>query len=404
MKTIGVGKRYTGYRSWSFLEAGRDYRPFKLAKEIGRVRSKVIPLSRAEEERVEGIIERNIVISFHDHAEVFPEDPGGFIEYSRTGRLWIGYEGLAASGLDAFFDGLLDGIALMRSVDPWDWDNAIHQIGVVRADIDHQDLVFIAGRASDIEKAYREGRIAMVIHLEGPPNIREDISRVDILYGLGVRCMGIAYSRGNEFGSGLADKIDRGLTDLGYELVRRMNKLGMLIDLAHTGDKTSLDVIEASKDPAAITHAGARALWPSRRMKPDEVIQALAEKDGVFGIEAAPHTTITKNNPRHSIESVMEHFQYIEKLVGIDHVAFGPDTLFGDHVALHRVFREYLALASFEEGLPPFPRIEYVDGLENPSEFRNIVRWLVKNGYSDQEIAKVIGGNILRLVKRVWGE
>ncbi|MGC9010439.1 MAG: dipeptidase [Sulfolobales archaeon] len=399
---MGLKKRYTGYRSWSFLEPGRDYKVFKLAKEIGRVPSSIIPLSKAEEERVEEILEKNIVISLHDHAEVFPEDPSEFIEYERVGRLWIGYEGLAISGLDGWFEGLQDGTALMRSPDPWDWDNVIHQIGMIQADIDHQDLVFVARKAEDFEKAFREGRIAMVIHLEGPPNIREDLSRVDILYGLGVRCMGIAYSRGNEFGSGLADKIDRGLTDLGYELVRRMNKLGMLIDLAHAGDKTSLDVIEASKDPVVITHAGARALWPSRRMKPDEVIQALAEKGGVFGIEAAPHTTITRNNPRHSIESVMEHFQYIEKLVGIDYVAFGPDTLFGDHVALHKVFREYLAITATEENLPPFPRVEYVDGLENPSEFKNIIRWLVKHGYSDQEIAKVIGGNILRVVKRVW--
>jgi len=401
---MGSGKRYRGYRSYSWLEAGKDYRVFKLAKEVGRVPSKVIELSKAEEERVEEIIEKNIVISFHDHAFVWPEDPSHFLEYARSSRWWIGYEGLAASGLDGFFEGMLDGIALMHSPDPWDWDNVIHQIGMVQADIDHQDLVFVARRAGDFERAFREGRVAMVIHLEGPPNIREDLSRVDILYGLGVRCMGVAYSRGNEFGSGLADRVDRGLTDLGYELVRRMNRLGMLIDLAHAGDRTSLDVIEASKDPVVITHAGARALWPSRRMKPDEVIQALAERGGVFGVEAAPHTTITRNSPRHSIESVMEHFQYIEKLVGIDHVAFGPDTLFGDHVALHRVFREYLALSSVEENLPPFPRVEYVDGLENPSEFRNIVRWLVKNGYSDQEIAKVIGGNILRVVKRVWGE
>ena len=399
---MGLKKRYTGYRSWSFLEPGRDYKMFKLAKEIGRVPSSIIPLSKAEEERVEEILEKNIVISLHDHAEIFPEDPSEFIEYERVGRLWIGYEGLAISGLDGWFEGLQDGTALMRSPDPWDWDNVIHQIGMIQADIDHQDLVFVARKAEDFEKAFREGRIAMVIHLEGPPNIREDLSRIDILYGLGVRCMGIAYSRGNEFGSGLADKIDRGLTDLGYELVRRMNKLGMLTDLAHAGDKTSLDVIEASKDPVVITHAGARALWPSRRMKPDEVIQALAERGGVFGIEAAPHTTITRNNPRHSIESVMEHFQYIEKLVGIDYVAFGPDTLFGDHVALHRVFREYLAITATEENLPPFPRVEYVDGLENPSEFKNIIRWLVKHGYSDQEIAKVIGGNILRVVKRVW--
>jgi membrane dipeptidase len=88
--------------------------------------------------------------------------------------------------------------------------------------------------------------------------------------------------------------------------------------------------------------------------------------------------------------------------VGIDHVAFGPDTLFGDHVALHKVFRDYLSITRQEEDLPPYPRVEYVDGLENPAEFVNIIRWLVKHGYSDQEIVKVMGGNILNLLKRVW--
>jgi membrane dipeptidase len=163
---------------------------------VGRVPSKVIELSKAEEERVEEIIRKNIVISLHDHTFVWPENPGEFIEYARNGRWWIGYEGLAVSGLDGVFEGMLDGVALKRSPDPWDWDNVIHQIGMIQTDIDHQDLVFIARRAGDFERAFREGRVTMVIHLEGPPNIREDLSRVEILYGLGVRCMGIAYSRG----------------------------------------------------------------------------------------------------------------------------------------------------------------------------------------------------------------
>ncbi|NAZ13523.1 MAG: diguanylate cyclase [Desulfurococcales archaeon] len=399
---MGANKKYSGYTSWQFFEPGKDYKPFRLARVLNRVPSTVIQLSKAEEERVAEIIEKNILISFHDHAEIFPEDPKDFIEYERVGRPFIGYEGLAKAGFDAFFDGLKNGIALARGHDPWSIDNVIWQIGMVQADLDHQDLVFIGRKVEDIEKAFKEGKIAMIIHIEGAPHMGEELEWLDVLYGLGVRCMGIAYSRGNEYGGGLADKIDKGLTDLGYELIDRMNKLGILIDIAHAGDKTSLEVIEYSRYPVAITHAGARALWPSRRMKPDEVIQALAERGGVFGVEAAPHTTITKNNPRHSIESIMEHFQYIEKLVGIDHVAFGPDTLFGDHVALHKVFRDHLSITRQEEDLPPYPRVEYVDGLENPAEFVNIIRWLVKHGYSDQEIAKVVGGNILNLLKRVW--
>jgi len=399
---VGKKKNYSGYQSWSFFEPFKDYKPYTLVRQVRRVNSMVIELSKVEEERFQELLEKSVVISFHEHSSVWPENPAEFIEYARGGRYWIGYEGLAVAGIDGFFEGMENGTGMIRSPDPWDWDNIIHQIGIYRADIDHQDMVFIATKAEDFIRARNEGKIAMVLHLEAPPHIGEDFIKVDILYGLGVRCMGITYSKGNEFGSGLADKVDRGLTDLGYELVERMNKLGILIDLAHVGDKTSLDVIEVSKDPVVVTHAGARSLWPSRRMKPDEVIKALAEKGGVFGIEAAPHTTLTFKNPRHSIESIMEHFQYIEKLVGIDYIAFGPDTLFGDHVTLHKVFASYLSISKAEEG-PEHPRVEFVDGLENPSEFSNIVRWLIKNGYSDQEIKKVIGENILRVTRRVWG-
>jgi len=400
---LGANKKYNGYRSWQFLEEGKDYKSFKLAKQVGRVPSKKVELSKSEEERAQSIIEKNIMISTHDHTEVFPEDPSEFVEHSRVGRPFIGYEGLAASGLDAVFENMMDGTALMFSPDAWHWENVVHQIGIWQSDIDHQDLVFVARKVEDIERAHASGKIAMVLSLEAPPKIGEDLSKLDVLYGLGVRVMGVVYSKNNEFGSGLADVHDKGLTDWGYLLVERLNKLGVLIDVSHASDKTSMEAIEASKYPVVVTHAGARSLWPSRRMKPDEVIQAIAEKKGFFAIEAAPHTTITKNHPRHSIDSIMEHFQYVEKLVGIDYVAFGPDTLFGDHVALHKVFAEYLSIkASSEEGLPPYEKVPFVDGLENPSEFPNIVRWLVKNGYSDQEIAKVVGGNVIRVLKAVW--
>lgn len=395
-------KFYDGYKSFQYLEAGKDYRVFKLAKEIDRVPSKDIELSKSEEERVYEILEKYIVISLHDHSTIFPENSEEIPAYIRCGRMWTGFEGLVLSGVDVIFEGLFNGIGPITSKDPWNWENIVYQIGMFTSDIDHQNTLFIVRRFSDIEKAYREGKIGIVIHIEGTPRIGDEIDRIDVLYGLGVRCMGITYSRGNEFGSGLADKVDRGLTDLGYKLVERMNKIGMAIDLAHVGDKTSLDIIEASKKPVFITHAGARTLWPTKRMKPDEVIQALAEKGGVFGVEASPHTTLTLNDRKHTIETVMRHFQYIEKLVGIDYVAFGPDTLFGDHVALHKVFSRELSLTETRPRELEYTEVEYVDGLENPSQFKNIIRWLVKNGYSDEEIGKVIGGNVIRVLREAW--
>jgi len=131
------------------------------------------------------------------------------------------------------------------------------------------------------------------------------------------------------------------------------------------------------------------------------VLEALAGKGGVLGIEAAPHTTLTERHPRHSIESCMEHFEHAVKLIGIDHVGFGPDTMFGDHVGLHHAYAALFSLAQVLGG-KHYEEVEYVDGLENPADFPNIIRWLVKQKYPDEAIAKVMGGNALRVLKQVW--
>ena len=103
-----------------------------------------------------------------------------------------------------------------------------------------------------------------------------------------------------------------------------------------------------------------------------------------------------------SINDSMECLGYIANLVGIEHVAFGPDTMFGDHVALHNLFAASLSIAS-ARGQVPIDFVEYVDGIENPAEaFPNIVRWLVSHGYSDDDIARAIGGNVMRVLEEVW--
>ena len=153
---------------------------------------------------------------------------------------------------------------------------------------------------------------------------------------------------------------------------------------------------------AQVLLGGGLEVVDTPRMKPDDVIIECARKGGVIGIEAAPHTTLTKRHPEHSIESYMEHFEYIANLVGIDHVAFGPDTLFGDHVGLHHVFAGALSIKS-AHGKTPFEEVEYVKGIENPAEaFPNIVRWLVAHGYSDQDIRKSVSGNIVRVLEEAW--
>jgi len=395
-------KDYKGYRSFSYLEPGVDYRAFPLAEEIDRVPSRPVPTTPEQEERVRRLLAETTTVSLHEHTFVVPEDPSQIFEARRHIRDATGYEGLAQAGLDAVFDNLQDGTSLITSRAGWKWDDIIYDLGMRLSDIAHQEFVIRGETVADIERARAEGKVAFFPALEAATPIQNELDRLDILYGLGVRMMGVVYSESNTLGSGLREPRDGGLTVFGRQAVQRMNKLGVAVDVSHASDLTCLDTFEASDKPVFITHCGARALWPSKRMKPDEVLRACAQGGGVVGIEAAPHTTLTEKVRRHSIDAFMEHFEYCANLVGIDHVSFGPDTMYGDHVALHHAFAGQLSIRSAHEGLEYEP-VPYVDGIENPTEaFPNITRWLVTHGYSDADIKKVLGENTLRVLRQIF--
>jgi len=399
---MGLNKKYLGYKSFDYLDKDVDYKAFKLDKEVDRVDPYLIPLSASEEEKVNRIVDENPVISVHEHAWVSPENIDEMFEYCNLGRTVTAYEGISKSCLDCVFDNLLDGLSRITSQYGWKWNDIIYDLGIRLSDIEHQDFVIVAKKVDDILLAHKEGKIAFVLCLEGSMSIENELDRIDILYGLGIRQMGLVYSESNALGSGLKEDRDGGLTYFGRQCVERMNKLGMAIDTAHCGDLTTIDAAEVSKKPIFCTHTGARALWDIKRIKPDKVLKAIADKGGLIGIEAAPHTTLTKKHPEHNIESFMEHFEYIKNLVGIDHVTFGSDTFYGDHVGLHRVFSRALSIKQ-AFSTKTLEQVPYVKGLENPSEASwNTVRWLVKHGYSDGDIAKAIGGNTIRVLKEIW--
>ncbi len=263
-------KNYQGYRSFSYLEAGKDYKAYPLSHEFDRVQPYALSVSDEEEARVRCLFEANTIVSLHDHCFVAPDDLSQFMEFRRQGRDWTGYEGLARSGLDVVFDNMMDGTAMITSRAGWKWDDVVFDIGMRLSDIAHQEMVFLATTTADLRRAKDEGKIAFVISLEGAAMIENELDRIDVLYGLGLRCLGIAYSEGNALGAGLKEPRDGGLTVFGRRAVERMNKLGIAIDISHAGDQTSLDTIELSEKPVFITHAGARALWNSNRLKPDE--------------------------------------------------------------------------------------------------------------------------------------
>ena len=189
------------------------------------------------------------------------------------GRDFTGFEGLATSGLDAIFDNLMNGLCTITSHAGWKWSDVTHDLGMRLCDLAHQDFIVVCDGVRVIIAAHQTQRLALVPTLESATPIENELDRLDILYGFGVRSMGVVYSEANALGSGLRQAGDAGLTDFGCEAVRRMNKLGILIDAALCGDQTTLDIIEESKLPIVISHAGARALW---------------------------HTTLTEQHPRHS--------------------------------------------------------------------------------------------------------
>jgi membrane dipeptidase len=389
------------YLSYSYLDPALAL-PFELSPEGGRVPPYDGGLTEAERDRARRLLDESLVISLHDHPVRFPVDMRDTPAYNRTGRQHTAFAGLAASGMNVVFDNMMDGTACVTGHAPWRWDDVVTDLGMRQADIAHQRHVAVIRDVADIERTYREGGVGIVLGLEAATPIENELDRLDVLYGLGLRQIGIAYSDSNALGSGLAERVDGGLTSLGHRAVARMNQLGLAIDVSHSSDRTTTDVCRASSAPVLLTHGGARAVWDIPRMKLDDALRAVAGTGGVIGMSAAPHTTLSAAHPLHSIDSVMDHLEYCADLVGIEHVAFGPDTLYGDHVQLHTVFAHLLG-ASSGDAPPPHEKVAYVDGLENPTEnFANICGWLVQHGWSDDDIRAVLGGNILRALREIW--
>ena len=355
-------KGYRPYEAYQYLEPGKDFKVIDWADWDWAGRN-TLPLNPEEEIRCRELLERTPYVSLHDHPDFTTRDMSTcepLFDAMRTGRDRCGYEALAYSNIDCIFDNMMDGTNIISSPNGWKWIDIIHDLGMRLCDLAHQDFIVHCKTVDDIFAAKKAGKIAMVFVIEGAAPIENEVDRIDILYGLGVRQLGVTYSESNALGSGCKEDHDGGLTMFGKQCVERMNKVGMLIDVSHCGSQTAYDAVVHSTKPIIMSHTGAKGVWNTKRLASDELIQAIAAKGGVVG-------------------------------------------MYGDHVGLHHAFAAALSTGDTSKTTVPYQEVPFVKYLENPTEASwNIPRWLIKHGYTDEEILKVLGGNAIRVLREVW--
>ena len=200
---MGTNKQYKGYKAYDYLEAGKDYIDYPVSAGDRRVEECLLPLSPAQEARVEALAGSTVFIDAHSHPFHFPLSMEDMDDYNRQGRMKCAYEELSRSYFDGIFDNLMDGTCSIVSKSGWKFEDVIYDLGIRLCDLAQQDFIFRCERVEDFERARREGKIALVPVLEGATPIENELDRIDILYGLGVRQMGVTYSEANMLGSGI---------------------------------------------------------------------------------------------------------------------------------------------------------------------------------------------------------
>ncbi len=261
----------------------------------------------------------------------------------------------------------------------------------------NDDVFTLVNRAADIDKAKRDGKVAVIMGVQNADHFR-NVADVQTFYQLGQRCSQLTYNSQNRIGSGCTDRVDGGVSDYGVEVIKAMNSAGMLIDTSHCGDRTTLDAVELSPAAIAITHSNCRAINNHPRTKTDEAITALAKKGGVMGITGV-RNFVSASEPT-TMGSLVDHIDHVAKLVGIEHVGIGTDTdLYGyDQMQPD----QYAMLKGSYKGSYGFRDKIDIEAFSGPLKMYNLTEELVRRGYSDANIKLVLGGNFRRLLGATW--
>ncbi len=237
-------------------------------------------------------------------------------------------------------------------------------------------------RVADFKQAKALGKIGILIGQQNSAHFLT-IDDVNRFYDLGQRVSQLAYV-GNSIGGGSYDPRDSGLSQYGVQIVERMNAVGMAVDISHCGDRTTMNAIEASRKPVLVTHSNCRALVPgSARCKTDEAIKRMAATGGVMGVTMV--RAFVRSAARVTIEHVLDHFDHLTKLVGVEHAGIGSDVDLDGRDTQVRPARRY-----------------DLDGIDYAKKIYDLTEGLVSRNYSSRSIELILGGNFERALTETW--
>ena len=267
-----------------------------------------------------------------------------------------------------------------------------------------RDDILQVKETTDIYAAKEQGKTGIILSFQNASPIENELDRLGLFLALGVRVIQLTYHETNLLGSGCWERTDGGLSNFGVDAVREMNRIGIVIDLSHVGPKTTMDAIEMSEQPVAITHANARSFCGHPRNKEEDALKLLAEKGGVVG--ATSFANFLPKGFDSTVEDFVDAIDDMVERVGIDHVAIGTDSTHDQPLEFWHYIGSQQGTkfpSTFADGSVPYTELSFQPkGIDSPVEFPNLAEALVNRGYSAEDITRLLGGNWMNLFERVW--
>jgi membrane dipeptidase len=296
---------------------------------------------------------------------------------------------------DAYVKMLQDGgitVAMSTIASNDQFRSALDQIIAFHERIENDDRLLLVTQVDDIYKAKKEGRIGIGLHFQNSRPVEYDVRLLDVFYKLGVRVIQLTYNEKNMVGDGCTEITDCGLSKFGKKMIKRMNKLGMLVDLSHVGYRTSMEAMEVSEAPVIFSHSNSWKVCPSKRNLKDDQILALKKKRGVIGMNIYP-AFVKRTNP--TLNDLLDHVDYLAKLIGPDHIGIGFD------FSNPGTIKDFLYWG-YEQDTYLMPPFTHPKNIEDISKAPNFTMGLISRGYSETDIKKILGENFIRVFKEVW--